>query len=74
VEANLVFARFLTDRRRVNTWFTRTQEIHASSLLRSPDPSCSAFFFLPGRDKTHGIHEFQVLDTNGKPVEAMPLK
>jgi len=25
-------------------------------------------------DKNHGIHEFQVLDTNGKPLEGTPMK
>jgi outer membrane protein assembly factor BamB len=25
-------------------------------------------------DKSHGIHEFQVLDTNGKPLEGTPMK
>jgi len=25
-------------------------------------------------DKKHGIHEFQILDTNGTPVEGMPMK
>ena len=25
-------------------------------------------------DKTHGIHEFQIIDTNGKPLEGRPMK
>ena len=25
-------------------------------------------------DKKHGIHEFQILDTNGKPLDGVPVK